>query len=169
MWWKDIYGWEGLYEVNTLGEVRNKLTGHKILGDINSSGYYRVCLYCKNHVPSKQRFFRHRLVANHFIDNPLNLPEVNHLDLDKSNNCISNLEWTNKKENEHHSRINGTKPYKPIEVIWNNNTKSIFETREELANKLGLTRGMISHWLKNRNDSYHKYGIKEIGYKMIKV
>ena len=54
--WKDINGWEGLYEISDSGDVRNKLTGHLIIGDKNSAGYRRVCLYNKNHNPSKQRF-----------------------------------------------------------------------------------------------------------------
>lgn len=98
--WKDIQGWENLYEVNQSGEVRNKLTHNLIIGDINSGGYCRVCLYNKNHTPSKQRFFRHRLVANAFIPNPDNLPEVNHKDHDLKNNCVKNLEWCTKRENE---------------------------------------------------------------------
>lgn len=55
--WKDIKNWELYYEVNEFGEVRNKITQKLLLGDINSSGYKRVCLYNKNHIPQKQRFF----------------------------------------------------------------------------------------------------------------
>ena len=61
--WKDIKNWEEFYEVNEFGDVRNKITKRFLIGDINSSGYYRVCLYNKTHFPEKERFFRHRLVA----------------------------------------------------------------------------------------------------------
>ena len=107
--WKDIIGWEKYYEINEHGDVRNKLTKHLVIGDKNSVGYMRVCLYNKNHNPKKQRFFRHRLVATHFIQNPYNLPEVNHLDTDITNNDVSNLEWVTRNENEQHSRLLGHK------------------------------------------------------------
>lgn len=116
--WKDIKGWEDFYEINDYGEVRNKLTMRLIIGDKNSTGYSRVCLYNKSHIPNKQRFFRHRLVAEHFIPNPLNLPEVNHKDANIDHNYLSNLEWVTKKENELHSRIFGSKEYKPFRVLY---------------------------------------------------
>ena len=97
--WKDIKGWEKLYEVNENGEVRNKLTGNLIVGDINNCGYHRVCLYNKQNIPSKQRFFRHRLVAELFIPNPNNLPEVDHKDANRMNPSKENLEWVTHEEN----------------------------------------------------------------------
>ena len=87
-----IQGWEGLYEVDTEGNVYNSITGNQIIGDHNNWGYARVRLYNKYHNPPIQRFFRHRLVATHFIDNPYNLPQVNHKDFDKDNNTVENLE-----------------------------------------------------------------------------
>lgn len=54
--WKDIIGWEGLYQVNENGDVINKITKHVLVGDVNPAGYCRVCLYCKQHKPPKQRF-----------------------------------------------------------------------------------------------------------------
>ena len=51
--WKDIPGWEDLYEINEYAIVRNKLNGHIIVGDTNSAGYERVCLYNKKHTPQK--------------------------------------------------------------------------------------------------------------------
>ena len=53
--WKDIPNWESYYEINENGEVRNKITGNYIKGDINNAGYYRVCLYKKSR---RQRYFR---------------------------------------------------------------------------------------------------------------
>lgn len=46
--WKDIPEWEPYYEINENGDVRNKLTGKYLQGDINNSGYYRICLYHKS-------------------------------------------------------------------------------------------------------------------------
>ena len=86
--WKDIIGWEQYYEINENGQIRNKITQKIKSTDINNCGYHRVTLYNKENTPQKQRFFVHRLVAIHFIDNPNNLEEVNHIDSDKNNNCV---------------------------------------------------------------------------------
>ena len=93
--WKTIPDWEN-YEVNEYGEVRNKSTQKLIIGDINNAGYQRVCLY---NSPAKKRFFRHRLVAELFLENPNEDQEVNHIDGNKNNNHISNLEWSSRASN----------------------------------------------------------------------
>ena len=79
--WKDINGWERYYEINDDGQVRNKINNNLIIGDCNSCGYPRVCLYNKNNNPNKQRFFRHSLVAEHFIANPDNLSDARCLEV----------------------------------------------------------------------------------------
>lgn len=53
--WKDIKNWENTYQISDSGDVRNKITGNIIKGDRNSSGYFRVCLYDKNHIPEKNK------------------------------------------------------------------------------------------------------------------
>lgn len=162
--WKDIKGWEDFYEVNNKGEVRRKRDGYYIKGDINSTGYYRVCLMSAKHNPSKQRFFRHRLVAEHFIDNPNEYKEVNHKDHDLSNNSVENLEWCTRRYNEIDSHKNGNKPYKPFRVLFNNGEEEIFDSKPLLAEKLNVTRTLIKYWLNGKIKSYPKYGIKEINY-----
>ena len=162
--WKDIKGWEEYYEVNEYGEVRNKLTGYLLIGDKNNEGYPRICLYRKGHKPSKQRFFRHRLVAEHFIPNPTHLPEVNHKDKDKENSYIGNLEWCTKKDNELHSKKTGGKEYKPFYVIWDNNKKQNFNTKPELAKVINVSFALVKNWLHQKSNTYLKYGIKEIKY-----
>lgn len=87
--WKDIEGYEGLYQISNDGIVRNQKTG-KIKKDTNSKGYRRVGLF-KNSIG--KWFAVHRLVAEAFIPNPDNLPVVNHKDEDKTNNKVENLEW----------------------------------------------------------------------------
>ena len=126
--WKDIKNWENIYQISDSGDVRNKITGNIIKGDINSSGYFRVCLYDKNHIPEKQRFFRHRLVAEHFIPNPFGYQEVNHKDHNLEHNYVSNLEWCTRNDNELDSRMFGTKKYRPFKVIFKNNDIKIYDT-----------------------------------------
>ena len=115
--WKDIPNWETYYEINENGEVRNKLTGNYIKGDINNAGYYRVCLY---HKSKRQRFFRHRLVAQLFIPNPNNYTEVNHIDGDKSHNFKENLQWCDRVFNEREAHRLNIKEYKPFKVYFQN-------------------------------------------------
>lgn len=162
--WKDIKDWEDYYEVNETGCVRNKQTKKLIVGDINSAGYYRVCLYNKKHNPQKQRAFRHRLVAQAFIDNPNNLPEVNHKDHDLSNNCILNLEWINRKDNELDSRMYGNKQYKPFEVVFNNGNIKRYDTKPTLSEELNVARGLVGMWLRKQSETYKKYNIESIEY-----
>lgn len=163
--WKSIKGWENYYSINEYGEIKNDLKGNLIKGDVNSSGYCRVCLYNKNHNPSKQRFFRHRLVAKHFIDNPLNLKEVNHKDGNKFNNHKDNLEWSSRKQNELHCRktIN-TKEYKPYEVIYFDNKKVIYDVKSDLASELKVTSACVKNWLHGKTKGYINYGIASIKY-----
>lgn len=163
--WKQIKGWEGYYSVNRLGEVRNDITDKLIVGDKNSTGYYRVCLYNKNHIPPKQRFFRHRLVATHFIENPLNLEEVNHIDGDKSNNSVDNLEWIDRKLNELHCRKDiNTKEYKPFIVLFNDGTELHCDVKSDISTKLNVTTTTVKGWLHEKSKGYTAFNIKEIYY-----
>lgn len=163
--WVPIHGWENLYELNEYGVVRNIKTKRLIVGDVNSVGYMRVSLYCKSHTPSKQRLFRHRLVAEHFIDNPLCLPEVNHIDNNKSNNYVKNLEWVTRTKNERHSHLYGNKLNRSYIVKYNDHTEEAFVSSTELADKIGVTRRTVINWLKGKFNGYSKYGISSIHYK----
>ena len=93
--YKDIKGYEGLYQISNLGNVINK-NGKKKKLTKNADGYLRVSLSKNN---KKKWFFVHRLVAEAFIPNQKELPFVNHRDELKTNNCVSNLEWCNSKYN----------------------------------------------------------------------
>lgn len=104
--WRPVVGYEGLYEVSNLGRVRSlpRWRSHQqklvLRCSSNNSGYQQVHLSTHN----KQKSMTvHRLVAQAFIPNPENKPEINHIDGDKTNNKIDNLEWVNRKENVHHA------------------------------------------------------------------
>lgn len=162
--WKDIKGWEQYYEVDENGNVRNKITKKVINGDTNSAGYQRVCLQNKNNIPNRQRFFRHRLVAKTFLENPYNLPEVNHKDNNQLNNNINNLEYCTRKENERQSHVNGNKPYRPFIVEFSSGEIKQFDTKPQLAEMLNVSRTLVEFWLNGCSETYHKYGINNIGY-----
>ena len=95
----DIEGYAGVYGISRSGEVIRKGTG-RILKTGLRSGYPSLTL-CKNNI--KKFAHVHRLIALTFIPNPNNLPCVNHIDGNKENNTISNLEWCTFKENSMHA------------------------------------------------------------------
>lgn len=94
--WKDVVGYENLYKVSNLGNVKNCLSG-RILKLSNDKDGYKLINLRKNGV--RKTYKVHRLVAQAFIPNPQNLPFVNHKDEIKSNNRASNLEFCTQKYN----------------------------------------------------------------------
>ena len=101
--WKDVEGYEGLYQISSYGRVRSLprkgTDGRTIRDSLGNSGYLQTHL-CKN--GKSKTIMVHRLVARHFVENPDNLPEVNHIDEDKTNNHASNLEWCTRIQNVKH-------------------------------------------------------------------
>lgn len=109
--WKDIKGYEELYQVSNLGNIKSKdkiidTTKNKInkKGILlkqykDKGGYMRVCL-TKNNI--RKMYFVHRIVALNFIKNNGKLPFINHKDENKQNNCVTNLEWCNRKYNNNY-------------------------------------------------------------------
>lgn len=106
--WKDIEGFEGYYQISNKGNVRsvNRFDGvHDRQGlpikqNLKQNGYLQVGL--RKH--GKRKWFGvHRLVAIHFIENPDNKPQVNHIDGNKLNNTVENLEWVTGGENQTHA------------------------------------------------------------------
>ena len=108
---RDIPGYEGLYEVSNLGRVRRN--GKILKPSKNNWGYLYLDLY-KNGIVRK--FLIHRLVAQSFIPNPSNFPQVNHKDEDKTNNCVDNLEWCDNKYNINYSQA---KPVLQYDLLGN--------------------------------------------------
>lgn len=102
--WKDIQGFRDLYQISNLGRVRRKDT-LKVLKPLTlSKGYKGIRLYINNIKAKTQKI--HRLVATYYIDNPLNLSQVNHKDGNKSNNRVENLEWCSNDYNMNHAVVN---------------------------------------------------------------
>ena len=98
MEWRDIKDYEGLYQVSGTGEVRS-LISNRILVKCNTGKYLQVTL-CKD--GKQKNFLVHRLVAEAFIPNPNNKPEVNHKSEVKTDNRVENLEWIWHKDNINH-------------------------------------------------------------------
>lgn len=94
--WKDIIGFEGLYQISDLGNVRSIRKNIIMKPKQDEQGYYRITL--KNKL-----YLIHRLVGIHFIPNPLNKRTINHLNGVKTDNTINNLEWATDAENIKHA------------------------------------------------------------------
>ena len=117
---KILKGLNGLYQISNLGMVKalerrkNCNRGYGIIKEhvmkqtSANSEYCRVPLTNKQHV--KKYYLVHRLVAEAFIPNPNNLPQVNHIDGNKSNNCVTNLEWCTREDNIKHAYKIGLNP-----------------------------------------------------------
>ena len=91
--WKDVNGYEGIYQVSSTGIVRNKKTRKVLSTFSNNNGYKRVNFF------DDKKPLVHRLVAEAFIPNPKGYTDVNHKDNKRSNNKVSNLEWTSHYDN----------------------------------------------------------------------
>lgn len=140
--WKDIPGYEGLYQVSNFGNVKSEprasTKGGLLKPHIDRKGYI-VFILCKD---GKIKCHKaHRLVAKAFIQNPFGFPEVNHKDEQKANNCVDNLEWCSGKYNANYgSRTEKIKKkllytrYSPVfQCDLNGNSIRFFESITEAA------------------------------------
>lgn len=159
--WVKVKGWEDLYEVNENGDVRSLRTGKLIKGDTNNIGYHRVCFYDGDR---KKRLFLHRLVAQTFLPNPNSYEEVNHINEDKNDNSVSNLEWCDRKHNERENHRSYGKPYTPFIVEFVDGTVKRYEFTVDLAKELGISPGCVRYYLKKNQTGLSKKGIKKLSY-----
>lgn len=178
--WKDIPGYESIYQVSNFGNVKSLQSGNhhskiKILTPICADGrYLRVTLYKQK----KPKYFPvHRLVAMAFIPNPENKPQVNHINGNKKDNRVENLEWCTSSENNLHaykSGINkGSKPWLgktgfqnstsiPVNQI-DLSTGSVlatFGSMEEAGRLTGCSPAKIGKCCKGVFSQTHGYGWK---------
>jgi len=177
--WKDILNYEGLYKVSNKGNVlslecvvihkngQRHIKNQRLLSKgINKRGYESVGLYKNGEV---QYFKVHRLVAIAFIPNHNNYPQVNHINSDKIDNNVINLEWCTQKENNIHSRVFGNRDmvkdketarelgYKRKKIMLDTLTGVYYESVEELFTSMGICRA--SFYNKRRVGLYSQYKI----------
>lgn len=138
---KDIKGYEGLYGITSCGKVWS-YRGKKFLFPYsNSKGYLRVTL-CKD--GKREQFSVHRLVAEAYIPNPDNLPQINHKDENKTNNCVNNLEWCDNKYNSNYGTAQKRRAKKISKKVYCKELNRIFNSQIEAARELNLSQGNIS-------------------------
>ena len=152
--WKDVKGYEGKYKVSNQGRVYSILS-HKYLSQtIVGKGYLRVFLW---HDGIRKGELVHRLVAIHFLDNPNRLPQVNHIDEDKENNCADNLEWIDAKGNMNAGTVQERKARacgKAVKCIELNKT---FDSINQAAQELNLHASNISACLRGKQKTSGGY------------
>lgn len=124
---KQIEGYENYY-ISKNGEVYNAKRNKFLTGSPNPKGHYQVGLLAKSGGYQKQLLI-HRLVALHFLDNPENKSQVNHINGIKSDNKLDNLEWATNKENSIHRHETGLQDRHNKKTIW----VRIIATNEELC------------------------------------
>ena len=160
--WKDVVGYEGYYQVSSLGRIRSvdreiidkngvkkSIHGKIMRHTFHPDGYPAISL-CRNGVYRRLKI--HRLVALAFIPNPNNLPEVSHLDETRTNNCVDNLVWSSHKDNlnmplykERSARA--TSKSKNGRAIPVECEGAVFETGTECAKFYGIKQNTMLHWL----------------------
>lgn len=149
--WKKINGFENYY-VSNYGRIYNNKTKNELTPYLDSKNrYYMIDLY-NNSIRKKKLI--HRLVAEHFVDNPLNKQEVNHKDHNEKNNCWENLEWVTRKENMEHcfEMYSPTRNYKECYLVKNNviigEFKSVIEACRYAHEHYGISQTSLDKYRK---------------------
>lgn len=174
-YWKDVVGYEGLYQVSNLGNVRSidrwELSRSKyrfrqgclLKKYMNRYGYYVVNLYKNaNGTPTPI----HRIVAMAFLPNPFNLPCVNHKDENKTNNAVINLEWCTYKYNCNYgtgiqrcamARVNGKMSKKVLQYNTDGTLVKEWVSLSEVQRSLGYAKQNVSASCKGTNKTAYGY------------
>lgn len=166
--WKPITGYEGLYEISNFGRVKSvarqmthkkhgtwfikeRILKYNLAGVVGNQ-YYQVFLHKGNGI--QKAFKIHRLVAEHFIPRIEGKNVVNHIDCNKLNNRVDNLEWVTDLENTKHAidngRLEGAFDYRK-KLIINIDTGDIFPSQADAERYYGVARGAIGKCLKGKS------------------
>lgn len=154
--WRDIKGYEGLYQISNFGNIKG-LKYQKILTPKKrNDGYLNIQLYKNN---KRKKFFIHRLVAETFLENPKKYPCVNHIDENKQNNNLINLEFCSIKYNNRYSlyKSNKRKRRKINQYDLNGNFIMQWKSIKEINRKLNLSYYGIFNCLSGRQNTSCNY------------
>jgi len=157
--WKCITNTRGIYFINELGEVESRFPGkkiHRLKPKKDRAGYHSVTIL---EVGKRHTKFVHRLVAEAFLSNLSNKPEVNHFNGVKTDNRLENLEWVTHSENMQHAHDTGlcnpiTKP------VFDDLQMMSYKSVKEAAQAIGIKEGTCRNYLNGNisNKTYLRYG-----------
>lgn len=155
--WKNIKGYENRYMISNLGRVKSLLRNKEtILKFKDIRGYKNVCL--RSNMQESKTLQIHRLVAIHFINNPMNKPQVNHINSRKDDNRVENLEWVSNSENIKHSFLNNHRSQRgqnnnaaklTNEIVKEIKRKGKYDTYKNIGKDFGINYRHIFKILKN--------------------
>ena len=163
--WKDVVGYEGLYQVSNMGRVKSFCQSTKfhkqkefiLKPSLINTGYEVVTLYSKE---KRKKFQIHRLVATAFIPNPNNLPCVNHKDENKENNSVENLEWCDYVYNSNYGTGIERSKEKRLGnkfVVINLDTGEVYQTPKDASRATGIHNDSISKVCKGKSKTAGGY------------
>lgn len=160
--WKQVRGYEGLYEVSNMGNVKslthtdrlNRVHNGRVLKpQLHNKGYLQLML-CKD--GEKKRKYIHRLVAEAFVENPnpQKYTEINHIDENKQNNIAENIEWCYHKYNMRHGTLHKRKADKCVKPVIARNVFTgetvEYRSQTDAAKELGIPQSAISTALRKK-------------------
>lgn len=177
----DVKGTNGQYQISNTGKLKSmpktwicgintiRTKGETFLKWCNSGGYSLTIIKING---IKKNIHLHRLLAEHFIPNPDNKPEVNHINGNKGDNRLENLEWATSSENRKHAYDTGLKRVfsgknhwnsKPVIYIDTINIRSIsFPNIAKMANELNKSEGAIRDRLKGRIKNIGNFNVEYV-------
>lgn len=150
--WKDVVGAEDYYQISNLGRIKNKGTG-EVLKPSKSGGYRHIVL----RYGIDKNVLIHRLVAEAFVPNPLNLRCVNHKDENKLNNCADNLEWCTYQYNNRYGQGALERNQRIIQYDLNGNALRIWESMKDACEELEILHQGISACCRGKRKSCGGY------------
>lgn len=159
--WKDVVGYEGLYQVSNKGNVRSldrkvnylhgtKINKGKMLKPGNNADGYLFVTLSKNNVVRPARI--NRMVATAFIPNPNNLPSVNHKDKNRTNNNVENLEWCTVEYNNRYSNA-----IKIVQYDMSGNPVAEWDAISDAARETGINLSNIAQCCRGFRKSAGSY------------
>lgn len=164
---EDLKGYEESYQISDFGRVftKRRLVGNQIYygrelaPQVTKDGYLKVTL-TKN--GESRKLYLHRLVAIQFLNNPGNLPQVNHIDGNKLNNQVSNLEWCTRQENQNHAVRTGLMQKgqdRPSAKLTESQVLEIYKLKgivkaQDIAEQYGVSKNTINCILRGSKWNY---------------